>query len=184
MIRKRKKKKKKMSGIKILKQKYLYKKLNNVVSYNVMDDLRHTNEPQEGYVNHRDIQIFIRRTVKDINYGLIVEVIKNNLVISVFSDDPNLAHHELDYIVSRMPIRVKELMATVRKQINIGRAPTKDFIEELVRLAKYRVKSSKMLILAHNASSLFSSVCDDILRLYLRDKELIVRTNGIKIRGI
>lgn len=176
--------KKRMNNIAITKQKYLYKKLNVVISYNVIDDLSHTNSIQEGYVQPRDVQIFIKRVIKDVSYGIIVEVIKNNLVVSCFSDDPNLAHNELDYIISRMPLRVKELIAIVRKQIKDKKAPTKDFLEEIIRKAKYRVGEKKKLILAHNASSFFSSVCNDILRLYLRNKELIIRTNGIKIRGI
>ena len=110
-------------------------------------------------------------------------MIRNNLVLSIFSDDGNLEHHDLDFIVAKMSVRIKELVATIKTYIKEKKVPDKALVEKVIGLSKTKVNSERVLIYK-NPSSLFSNICGDILRLIKRDKNVIIRFNDEKIKGI
>ena len=171
-----------LDKIKLAKQNLLLHKLHVVVSYNVLE-YKNTDTKQQGYPVNREVQVFIKKIYKGYNYGLIVELIRNNLVLSIFSDDGNLEHHDLDFVVSKMSIRIKELIATIKMYIRENKLPNKELVEKITALAKNKVNSERVIIYK-NPSSLFSSICGDILRLIKRDKNVIIRFNDEKIKGI
>ena len=171
-----------LDKIKLAKQNLLLHKLHVVVSYNVLE-YKNIDTRQNGYNANREIQAFIKKIYKGYNYGLIIELIRNNLVLSIFSDDGNLEHHDLDFIVSKMSVRIKELMAIIKTYIKQNKVPDKELVEKIISLAKTKVNSERILIYK-NPSSLFSDICGDILRLIKRDKNVIIRFNDEKIKGI
>lgn len=171
-----------LDKIKLAKQNLLLHKLHVVVSYNILEH-KNTDARQNGYNTNREIQAFIKKIYKGYNYGLIIELIRNNLVLSIFSDDENLEHHDLDFVVSKMSVRIKELMAIIKTYIKQNKVPDKELVEKIISLAKTKVNSERILIYK-NPSSLFSDICGDILRLIKRDKNVIIRFNDEKIKGI
>ena len=171
-----------LDRIKLAKQNLLLHKLHVIVSYNVLE-YKNTDTKQEGYSANREFQVFIKKIYKGYNYGLIIELIRNNLVLSIFSDDGNLEHHDLDFIVAKMSVRIKELVATIKTYIKEKKVPDKALVEKVIGLSKTKVNSERVLIYK-NPSSLFSNICGDILRLIKRDKNVIIRFNDEKIRGI
>ena len=171
-----------LDKIKLIKVALVTQKLNIKINYNVLEYIN-LDTLQQGYTSNRELQIIVRKKDKGYNYGLIIELIRNNIIILTFSDYDKPEALDLDYIVAKMPIKVKQLIALIKTYIKEKRVPDKHLVEQMVALTKFRIDSEKILVM-QNPSSLFSDICGDILRLVNRDLYAIIRHNDKKIRKI
>lgn len=178
----RKKKMNNLDKIKLIKIALVTQKLNIKIDYNVLE-YNNLGTLQAGYSSNRNLQVIVRKKDKGYNYGLIIELIKNNIIISTFSDYDKPEARDLDYVVTKMSTKIKELIALIKTYIKEKKIPDKHLVEQMVALTKFRVNYEKILVM-QNPSSLFSDICGDILRLVDRDLYAIIRHNDKKIRKI
>lgn len=171
-----------LDKIKLIKIALVTQKLNIKINYNVLE-YNNLDTLQTGYSTNRDLQIIVRKKDKGYNYGLIIELIRNNIIISTFSDYDKSEARNLDYVVAKMSTKIKELMALIKTYIKEEKIPDKHLVEQMVALTKFRVNYERILVM-QNPSSLFSDICGDILRLVDRDLYAIIRHNDKKIRKI
>ena len=171
-----------LDKIKLVKIALVTQKLNIKINYNVLEYIN-LDTLQEGYLSNRELQIIVRKKDKGYNYGLIIELIRNNIVISTFSDYDKPEALDLDYIVAKMSFKIKQLIALIKTYIKEKKIPDKHLVEQMIALTKFRINSEKLLVI-QNPSSLFSDICGDILRLVDRDLYAIIRHNDKKIRKI
>lgn len=171
-----------LDKIKLIKIALVTQKLNIRINYNVLE-YNNLDTLQKGYSSNRELQIIVRKKDKGYNYGLIIELIRNNIIISTFSDYDKPEALDLDYVVAKMSFKIKQLIALIKTYIKEKKIPDKYLVEQMVALTKFRIDSEKVLVM-QNPSSLFSDICGDILRLVDRDLYAIIRHNDKKIRKI
>ena len=102
-----------LDKIKLIKIALVTQKLNIRINYNVLE-YNNLDTLQTGYSTNRDLQIIVRKKDKGYNYGLIIELIRNNIVISTFSDYYKPEARDLDYVVAKMSTKIKELMVLIK----------------------------------------------------------------------